>query len=150
MATDFSSIPILDYSLVSDPKRRPEFISQLQNALINVGFLYLANPPVAREDIEAVIQYAPKLFDIPQNAKEDIRMVKSPHFFGYSRFGAELTKGSVDQREQYDFGTPYESIWQPGDPEFLKLWGPAQVCDVVSFCKWDRRLKLLAPFVVAR
>ncbi|KAI0784685.1 Clavaminate synthase-like protein [Abortiporus biennis] len=127
MASNFSSVPILDYSLVSDPKRRPEFIRDLQNALVNVGFLYLSNPPVAREDIDAVIDYAPKVFDIPQESKEKIRMINSPHFFGYSRFGAELTKGKVDQREQYDFGTQYgENGWKPGDPEYLKLWGPPQ------------------------
>ncbi|KAL4246597.1 iron/ascorbate-dependent oxidoreductase family protein [Abortiporus biennis] len=127
MASNFSSVPILDYSLVSDPNRRPEFIRDLQNALVNVGFLYLSNPPVAREDIDAVIDYAPKVFDIPQESKEKIRMINSPHFFGYSRFGAELTKGKVDQREQYDFGTQYgENGWKPGDPEYLKLWGPPQ------------------------
>ncbi|CAL1706053.1 unnamed protein product [Somion occarium] len=53
-------------------------------------------------------------------------MVNSPHFFGYSRFGAELTKGKTDQREQFDFATPYENQWKPGDPEYLKLWGSPQ------------------------
>ncbi len=46
---------------------------------------------------------------------------------GYSSLGSELTKGAVDQREQFDFGTPYECKWRPGDPEYLKLWGPPQV-----------------------
>ncbi|THH31412.1 hypothetical protein EUX98_g2783 [Antrodiella citrinella] len=101
-------------------------LRQLQHALINVGFLYLFNPPVAREDIDAVIAYCPRLFDIPQDAKEKVRMVNSPHFFGYTKFGSEITKGQADQREQYDFGTPYENKWQPGEPEYLKLWGPAQ------------------------
>ena len=59
-------------------------------------------------------------------------MVHSPHFFGYSRFGAELTKGAVDQREQLDFGTHYADAWSPGEPEYLRLWGPSQVCRV--FC----------------
>ena len=130
MAANFSSVPILDYSLSTDPATHAEFVRQLQHALINVGFLYLSNPPVAREDIDAVIDYCPRLFDISPEAKERVRMVHSPHFFGYSRFGAELTKGKTDQREQYDFGTPYESTWKAGEPEFLKLWGPAQVCTI--------------------
>ncbi|OBZ71058.1 hypothetical protein A0H81_09320 [Grifola frondosa] len=124
--SNFSSVPVLDYSLVSDPARRPEFIAQLRHALINVGFLYLANPPVAREDTDAVIAYAPKLFEIPEDEKERLRMRNSPHFFGYSRVGAEITKGKTDQREQFDFGTPFEARWKPGDPEYLRLWGPAQ------------------------
>ncbi|KAH8107671.1 hypothetical protein BXZ70DRAFT_912022 [Cristinia sonorae] len=126
MSANFSSVPILDYSLLSNPATRSEFVRQLQHALINVGFLYLSNPPVAREDIDAVIDYCPRVFDIPQDAKLKVRMANSPHFFGYSLLGAELTKGKTDQREQYDFGTPFENTWQPGEPEYLKLWGPAQ------------------------
>lgn len=127
MASNFSSVPILDWSLATNPESKQEFILQLRHALINVGFLYLSNPPVAREDIDAVIDYAPKLFDLPQGAKEKIRMANSQHFFGYSKLGAELTKGKTDQREQFDFATPYDNQWQPGDPEYLKLWGQPQV-----------------------
>lgn len=127
MATNFSSIPVLDYSLLSDPSTKPQFIAQLHNALVNVGFYYLTNHPVPEEDIEAVVAYAPKFFDLPAEEKERIRMIHSPHFFGYSRFGAELTKGKVDQREQFDFGTSSEIRWKEGDPEFMRLWGPSQV-----------------------
>ncbi|KAH9932496.1 uncharacterized protein B0H18DRAFT_1083252 [Fomitopsis serialis] len=126
MASNFSSIPVLDYSLAVDPERRAEFIAQLRHALINVGFLYLQNSPVPREDIDAVIDYTPRLFDIPQEAKDKIRMANSEHFYGYSRLGAELTKGKSDQREQFDFGTECENVWKPGDPDYMRLWGPAQ------------------------
>ncbi|KAI0074433.1 Clavaminate synthase-like protein [Panus rudis PR-1116 ss-1] len=126
MASNFSSIPILDYSLASNHSTKPDFIEQLRHAVINVGFLYLSNTPVAREDIDAVIEYAPRVFDIPQEAKDKVRMANSPHFLGYSRFGAELTKGKTDQREQYDFATPWTNTWKPGDPEYLKLWGEPQ------------------------
>jgi hypothetical protein len=54
-------------------------------------------------------------------------MRNNPHFLGYTKIGAEYTKGRADQREQYDFATPYECRWTPGAPEYLKLWGPAQV-----------------------
>lgn len=83
MAANFSSVPVLDYALVSDPTRKPEFILQLRHALINVGFLYLSNPPVARTDVEDLIGYIPRLFALPQNAKDGIRMANSPHFLGY-------------------------------------------------------------------
>ncbi|KAF7790079.1 hypothetical protein EIP86_001029 [Pleurotus ostreatoroseus] len=126
MATNFSSVPVLDYSLLSDPSTRPQFTAELQNALINVGFFYISNTPVAQEDVDSVIELAPKFFDLPEEEKERIRMIHSPHFFGYSRFGAELTKGKVDQREQFDFGTPYEFRWKEGDPDYRKLWGPSQ------------------------
>ncbi|KAI0644713.1 Clavaminate synthase-like protein [Trametes meyenii] len=123
---NFSSVPILDWDLLSTPEGKAKFLDQQRHALVNVGFLYLSNPPVACADIDAVVAYMPRLFDLPQEEKERIRMVHSPHFFGYSRFGAEFTKGRTDQREQFDFGTPYESKWAPGDPEYLRLWGPSQ------------------------
>ncbi|EJF65207.1 Clavaminate synthase-like protein [Dichomitus squalens] len=125
-SSNFSSIPILDWSLLSTTEGHAKFVEQLRHALINVGFLYLSHPPVAREDVEALVEYTPRLFDLPHEEKERILMANSPHFFGYSRLGAELTKGKTDQREQFDFGTPYENQWKPGDPEYLKLWGPLQ------------------------
>ena len=126
--SDFSSIPILDYSLLDSPSQRPKFIAQLQHALINIGFLYLSNHPVSTADIDSLIQYIPKLFALPQEAKDKIRMANSEHFLGYSRLGAELTKGKVDQREQFDFATRHVCRWKEGDPEYYRLWGPSQVC----------------------
>jgi len=128
VASDFSSIPILDYSLLDSPSQRPKFIAQLQHALINVGFLYLSNHPVSTADIDSLIQYIPKLFALPQQAKDNIRMANSEHFLGYSRLGAELTKGKVDQREQFDIATRHVCRWKGGDPEYYRLWGPSQVC----------------------
>ncbi|EPQ54797.1 Clavaminate synthase-like protein [Gloeophyllum trabeum ATCC 11539] len=126
MATNFTSVPILDYSQVSSPESRSAFVKELRYALINVGFLYLSNPPVAGEDIQALIDYVPRLFALPQEEKDKIRMANSQHFLGYSALGRELTKGKTDQREQFDFATEHENRWKPGDPEYLKLWGPSQ------------------------
>ncbi|KAF5376219.1 hypothetical protein D9615_008509 [Tricholomella constricta] len=123
---NFSSVPILDYALLESSK--PDFIAQLRHALINVGFLYLANSPVSQQDIAELIHYIPKLFALPQEEKEKIRMVHSPHFLGYSRLGAELTKDKVDHREQFDFATRHETRWREGEdvPEYWRLWGPSQ------------------------
>jgi isopenicillin N synthase-like dioxygenase len=126
MAGNFQSIPILDYSLLST-ERRDEFVLQLRNALINVGFLYLSNPPVDKDVIDSLLSYVPKLFDLPQQEKDAIRMENSEHFLGYSKLGSELTKGSTDQREQFDFATEYQCKWKPGSPEYLRLDGESQV-----------------------
>lgn len=129
--SNFSSIPILDWSLLATDEGHAKFVEQLRYALIHVGFLYLSNPPVSREDMDALVEYTPRLFDLPQTEKDHITMANSPHFFGYSRLGAELTKGKTDQREQFDFGTPYENLWTSGDPEYLKLWGPPQASNLL-------------------
>ena len=59
-------------------------------------------------------------------------MRNSPHFFGYNRLGAELTKGTVDQREQFDFATDYQCTWTEGKPEYLRLWGPSQASPLID------------------
>ncbi|KAH9993768.1 Clavaminate synthase-like protein [Russula vinacea] len=125
-AHDFTSVPILNYALLSSPDTRAVFIKQLQHALIDVGFLYLEHPPVPDALIDEVIAYLPRVFGLPQERKDALCMANSPHFLGYSRLGVERTKGAADQREQFDLATPFESRWEPGQPEYLRLWGPSQ------------------------
>lgn len=93
---DFSSIPILNYSHANSPTLKPQFIQQLQHALINVGFLYLSDVPVATDEL---IAYIPRLFALSQEAKDKLSMVNSRHFLGYSKLGAEFTKGKADLRQ---------------------------------------------------
>ncbi|KAJ3825043.1 hypothetical protein F5880DRAFT_1640749, partial [Lentinula raphanica] len=128
---NFSSIPVLDYSLALSSSTKPTFILNLRNALINVGFLYLSNTDAVIDQalVESLKSYIPKLFDLPQDEKDKIRMANSPHFLGYSRLGAELTKGKTDYREQFDIATDHVSRWRPGDPDFWNVWGPSQYPD---------------------
>ena len=128
--TNFTSVPTLNYDLLSKPDTRPLFIQQLQHALINVGFLYLEHPPIPTALFDEVIAYLPRLFALPQGHKDTLRMSNSPHFLGYSRLGVERTRGTADQREQFDFATPFDdwrARWTPGAPDYLRLWGPSQV-----------------------
>ncbi|KDQ17215.1 hypothetical protein BOTBODRAFT_648452 [Botryobasidium botryosum FD-172 SS1] len=122
---NFSAVPVLDFTLL-DRGKKDQFIAELRHAVVNVGFLYLANPPVSKELIDSVVDYAPKLFALPQEAKDKLVMRNSPHFLGYNRLGSEFTKGAQDQREQFDIATEYENRWTPGQPDYLRLWGPSQ------------------------
>jgi isopenicillin N synthase-like dioxygenase len=137
VANNFTSIPILNYGLLSSPNTRAIFIKQLQHALINVGFLYLEHPPVSDALIDDVIAYLPRVFALSQEHKDALCMANSPHFLGYSRLGVERTKGAADQREQFDIATPFECVWKPGEPEYLRHWGPSQV-RFVFFLMMDR------------
>ncbi len=134
MDANFTAVPILDYSLALSPSTKPLFIEQLRNAAINVGFLYLSNTPVDGNLTEELINFIPKTFGLPQEEKEKIRMRNSPHFLGYSKFGAELTKGKVDMREQFDIATKHECRWKEGDPDYKRLWGPSQVYTYLECC----------------
>ncbi len=133
-AANFTSIPTLNYDLLASPDTRPAFIQQLQNALINIGFLYLEHLPIPAALLDEVVAYLPRFFVLPQERKDALRMANSPHFLGYSRLGVERTRGAADQREQFDLATPLEngnSRWTPGEPEYLRLWGPSQVSSYV-------------------
>jgi isopenicillin N synthase-like dioxygenase len=125
MAANAASVPLLDYSLVAN--NRQIFVNELRNAVVNAGFFYLSNTPISIDDVNDLIASIPRLFDLPKKTKDKISIKNSPHFFGYSRFGSELTKGQADQREHFEFGTPHVCRWEPGDPDYLKTLGPSQV-----------------------
>lgn len=65
----FTSIPILDLELSRDPATKPEFLDQLRNALMEVGFLYLKNVGISDELWDEVIKEGKSFFDIPQEEK---------------------------------------------------------------------------------
>jgi isopenicillin N synthase-like dioxygenase len=122
--THFTSVPVIDFSLSATDKSL--FLSQLRSALVNVGFLYLSDTPVPQSLVKKVISYLDPLFALPQEEKDRIMMVNSEHFLGYNRLGSEFTKGSQDQREQFDFATSHNCLWKPGKAEYHRLWGPSQ------------------------
>jgi isopenicillin N synthase-like dioxygenase len=74
-----------------------------------------------------VSTYAPLLFDLSQESKDALTMRNSEHFFGYNRLGSEFTRGTQDMREQFDFGIDFKNGWVPGMPDYLRMWGDAQV-----------------------
>ncbi|KAJ3881544.1 iron/ascorbate oxidoreductase [Lentinula edodes] len=140
---NFSSIPLLDYSLALSSSTKSQFIIDLRHALINVGFLYLSNTDsmVDPQLIDTLKDYIPKLFALPQEEKDKIRMANSPHFLGYSRLGAELTKGKTDNREQFDIATEHISRWKPGDPDYWNVWGPSQYPDEAVIPGFQQTMK---------
>ncbi|KAF8757018.1 Clavaminate synthase [Rhizoctonia solani] len=104
--SSFEEIPVLDWSLLSaGAESRAKFISQLRSAMTEVGFLYLLNPPIDDRLVQSVIDYAPKLFDLPQETKESLAMVNN---------------------EVFDFATPWKGYRNPEGPDYERLWGPAQ------------------------
>ena len=65
----FTSIPILDLSLASDPETKPAFLADLRHALMEVGFLYLRNVGIPDELYEQVITEGKAFFDLPMEEK---------------------------------------------------------------------------------
>ncbi|KAB8231206.1 isopenicillin N synthase family dioxygenase [Aspergillus alliaceus] len=128
MATEtpsFTEIPILDYSLSTSSTTKSQFLSDLRNALIDVGFFYLINAPVAPQTQRDVVQKCREIFDLPLEKKLEIEMANSKHFLGYSRLGAEITAREQDYREQFDFATELPAPG-PEKPLFWNIRGPNQ------------------------
>ncbi|KAG8991491.1 hypothetical protein FRB90_001336 [Tulasnella sp. 427] len=123
--SEITEIPIIDWRLIQDG-HKDQFLSQLRHAFIVVGFAYLKNPPVDPALIDQMVKYAPRLFDLPQEEKDALSVVNSPHFMGYNRLGNEITRGKVDIREQFDFVTDRPSTWKEGEPVYLRFNGSAQ------------------------
>ena len=101
-ASSFTSIPVLDLSLVDTPATKPQFLSQLREALVIVGFFYLKNTSVPADVQKNFVQKAKDLCNLPLEKKLEIDMVNSKHFLGYSRMGCERTARKTDHREMFD------------------------------------------------
>lgn len=67
--SSFTSIPVLDLSLASDPGTKPEFLDQLRHALLEVGFLYIKNVGEPEELFPEIVSKGRAFFDIPEEEK---------------------------------------------------------------------------------
>ena len=65
-------------------------------------------------------------FELPEDVKAEIDKVRSPHFRGWERVGAELTDNRTDFREQLDVSTENPPYRADALPPYLRLDGPNQ------------------------
>lgn len=111
---------------------RQVFISQLREACSGLGFFYLANTPL--DDPQSQIRKRifalnAQFFALPLETRMTICMENSRHFRGFAKFGDERTLGSVDHRDQVDYGMEVEAVQDKdllSKYPFLNLQGPNQ------------------------
>jgi len=121
------TLPLLDLSrLHGIPPDRSAFLGDLRSAARDTGFFYLTGHGLDAETSGALMALARRFFALPEAEKLAVEMIHSPHFRGYSRPGAELTRGKPDWREQFDIAAEREAVWRSGDPAWLRLQGPNQ------------------------
>jgi isopenicillin N synthase-like dioxygenase len=101
-----SSIPTVDYSLSTSPVTRPQFLSQLRDALVKVGFFYLKNHPISKFQQKDLLAQARELFQLSPEKKREIGMTRSKHFVGYVGLDDGLTLTKKDHRESYTVRPP--------------------------------------------
>jgi isopenicillin N synthase-like dioxygenase len=131
---------------------------RLRSVAHEVGFFHLAGHGVPDDLTARVLASARALFALPQQDKDAVAMVNSPHFRGYTRLGGELTGGAVDWREQIDIGPERVPLRNPAEP-YLRLQGPNQWPPALPelpgvIAEWDAALadvgrRLLRHFAVS-
>ncbi|KAF2721318.1 Clavaminate synthase-like protein [Polychaeton citri CBS 116435] len=121
----FKEIPILDLSLARSEDTKPEFLRQLRETLLNVGFLYIKNVGIEQDTLDEVCRQGIAFFDLPEEEKLRIEMKNKPSFLGYNRLGGEITALRTDWREQIELSTPHPDR-KPTDPLYWNLLGPNQ------------------------
>lgn len=121
----FKEIPILDLSKAKSAETKADFLKQLRDALLNVGFLYIKNFGIDQELCDTVCEQGIRFFDLPEEEKLRIEMKNQQSFLGYSRLGNEITAYNPDWREQCDLSTPHP-IPKDTDPRYHHLLAPNQ------------------------
>ncbi|WP_213990188.1 isopenicillin N synthase family oxygenase [Sodalis sp. dw_96] len=132
-----TSLPLLDLSrLEHSPAERNAFLAELRHAARDIGFFYLTGHGVDTQLLTRVQQLSREFFALPDAQKQSVAMVNSPHFRGYNRAAAELTRGQPDWREQFDIGAEREPLPQtPQSPGWTRLQGPNQWPDGIPALK---------------
>lgn len=123
-------LPLIDLSrLAPGAGGRIEELARLREAARVFGFFRLGGHGVAAALDAALQQQARKLFDLSEADKQALTMLRSPHFRGYTRPGAEMTRGRSDWREQLDLGREEAARATAGNaahPPAWRLHGPNQ------------------------
>lgn len=86
--TAFTSVPVLSLAAARDPSTKPEFLNRLRDALLTVGFMYIADTGLPPELVSRVVRQAHEFFDeekLPLKEKERIEMKNEKSFLGWSR-----------------------------------------------------------------
>lgn len=83
----FKEIPILDLSLARSEETKPEFLRQLRDCLLTVGFLYIKNTGIDQETYDRVCEEGIKFFDLPEEEKLAIEMKNAVCSSEDSQFG---------------------------------------------------------------
>jgi isopenicillin N synthase-like dioxygenase len=122
-----TSIPVVSLAQWRAPGvDRAAFAAELIRACHEVGFFTLVDHGIEQEAIDAYFAALQAFFALPEEVKAEIEKVKSPHFRGWERVGAELTDNRVDYREQLDLSTENPAYAPDSLPPYLRLDGPNQ------------------------
>ena len=123
----FTAIPEVDLRRWhGDDADRAALAAEVREICHEIGFFQLVGHGVPDDFRARYFDLLQRFFALPEDVKAQIDKVRSPHFRGWERVGAELTDNKTDYREQLDVST--ENPPYPADalPPYLRLDGPNQ------------------------
>ena len=125
----FTEIPLIDFSAMrSDSNERKATLArEVYDACANVGFLYIKNHGISREDMEILLDTSRQFFDMDDDEKMKIDISQSSFSRGYiPMYGEKNNEHSKgDKKETFDMAIEVSR----DDPDFLAgnpLYGPNQ------------------------
>jgi len=130
-----ADLPVLDISpFLADPSSAAarRFVDELGGACHDVGFAHIVGHGIDPDLEDELFRRSREFLDLPRAEREELALVNSAAFRGYTTLGDERTAGAADWRDQLDFGP--EQLAPDADhdgPAWHRLRGPNQWPDAV-------------------
>ncbi len=120
-----TTLPILDLARYADPAEKNGF-SGRPSPCGPRDRLLLSDQSSSTMPCKKLSSSNPAaFFALPDEQKQPVAMIHSPHFRGYNRAASELTRGQPDWREQFDIGAERPALRLDDDaPRWQRLQGP--------------------------
>jgi isopenicillin N synthase-like dioxygenase len=126
-ADAFTSIPEVDLARWhGSDADRGALAAEVRQICHDVGFFQLVGHGVPDEFRARYFRLLHEFFALPEDVKARIDKVRSRHFRGWERVGAELTDNRTDYREQLDVSTENPAYPHDVTVPYLRLDGPNQ------------------------
>jgi isopenicillin N synthase-like dioxygenase len=126
-ASAFTAIPEVDLQRWhAGPAERAALAGDVRQICHEIGFFQLVGHGVPGGFRARYFDLLADFFALPEDVKAAIDKVRSPHFRGWERVGAELTDNRTDHREQLDVSTENPPYAADATPPYLRLDGPNQ------------------------
>ena len=98
-----TSLPTFDFELLQ--QGNPESIAALRKACHEIGFFYLINTPIGKDQWRQIFADAASFFALPEDRKNTINMGQVSNFRGYTGIGEEVTLNKPDNKEVLDLAS---------------------------------------------
>lgn len=121
-----AEVPIIDVGAIrsADPAARKALASEIAATCADLGFFYIVNHGIPAADIAQMFTLAKKLFGLPPEELDKIKMSKASHYRGYIPIKTMSKKPQFQATKAELKGNLYEAFqihaeFAPDDPDVL-------------------------------